>query len=51
MMLVTEGGGTADNAKLQIWKGPIEDPACWWYLELADGLSIPSPDLGKAAKA
>ncbi|KAM0701766.1 hypothetical protein Q7P35_010675 [Cladosporium inversicolor] len=51
MMLVTEGSGVADNTKLQIWKGPIGEKSCWWYLELVDGYQMQSADLGKAPKA
>jgi hypothetical protein len=50
MILATVSGGTADNAKLQKWKGPLEDTACWWYLELVDNRYYPFADLGKAPK-
>jgi hypothetical protein len=49
MRLVTEGESTADNAKLQIWKGGLEAKGTWWYLEAVNG-ELQSASLGKAPK-
>lgn len=48
MMLVTEGESTGDNAKLQIWEGPLKSKGTLWYLKLVDGHALQSADLGKA---
>ena len=49
MLLVTEGESTADNAKLQIWEGPIGSKDAWWYLEAVDG-DLQSAHLGVAPR-
>lgn len=48
MMLVTEGESTADNAKLQIWKGTLGSKGTWWYLEAVNS-ELQSAYLGKAS--
>lgn len=51
MMLVTVDQKTADDSRLQIWKGTVADQGTWWYLKLVDGIELQSADLDKALAA
>jgi hypothetical protein len=50
MRLVTEGESTADNAKLQIWKGPVGAKGTWWYLEAVAPSELLCANVGAAPK-
>jgi hypothetical protein len=48
MRLVTQGEATAENSKLQIWKGELGSKGTWWFLELMSSGELQSASLGKA---